>query len=62
MQEYIAFELKFYKTVSLYRSPSRSQDDFETSLDNLELTLDKNFETNPFLVIALGVFSGKLSQ
>ena len=66
LQECIVFELKignkFCKIVSLYRSPNQSQDEFETFTNNLELILDKIFETNPFLVIALGDFNTKLSQ
>ena len=64
--ECIVFELntgnKFWKIVSLYRSPNQSQDDFETLTNNLELILDKIFETNPFVVITLGDFNPKLSQ
>ena len=66
MQECIIFELtignKFCKIVSLYRSPNQSQDEFETFINNLELILDKIFETNPFLVIALNDFNTKLTQ
>ena len=66
MQECIVFELKIgnksCKTVSLYRSPNQSQDEFETFANNLELILDKIFETNPFLAIALGDFNLKLSN
>ena len=67
MQECIVFELKignkFCKIVALYRrSPNQSQDEFETFTNNLELILDKIFETNPFLVIVLGDFNAKLSQ
>ena len=63
--ECIVFELntgnKFWKIVSLYRSPNQSQDDFETFTKNLELILDKIFETNPFFVNTLGDFDAKLS-
>ena len=63
LQECIVFELKignkFCKIVSLYRSPNQSQDEFETFTNNLELILDKIFETNPFLVIVLGHFNAK---
>ena len=66
LQECIVFELKIVdklcKIVSLYRSPNQYQDEFETFTNNLELILDKIFETNPFLVIALGDFNAKLSQ
>ena len=65
-QECIVFELKignkFCKIVSLCRSPNQSQDEFETFTNKLELILDKIFETNPFLVIALGDFNAKLNQ
>ena len=46
----------------MYRTPNQSQDEFETFTKNLELILDNIFETNPFLVIALGDFNTKLSQ
>ena len=66
LQECIVFELKigntFCKIVSLQRSPNQSQDEFETFTNNLELILDKSFETNSFLVIALGDFNTTLSQ
>ena len=66
LQEGIVFELKIgnksCKIVYLYRSPNQSQDEFETFTNNLELILDMIFETNPFLVIALGDFNAKLSQ
>ena len=66
LEECIVFELKncnkFCKIVSLYRSPNQSQDEFETFTNNLELILDKIFETNPFLVNAIGNFNTKLSQ
>ena len=67
MQECIVFELKtgneFCKTVSLYRSTNQSQDEFETFTNNLELILDKIFETIQFLVIGrLGDFYIKLRQ
>ena len=44
------------------RSPNQSQDEFETFTNNLELILDKIFETNPFLLIELGDFNIKLSK
>ena len=65
MQECIVFELKFgskfCEIVSWYRSPNQFHDEFETFAKNLELVLDKIFETNPFLVIELGDFNAKLS-
>ena len=46
----------------MYRSPNQSQDEFETFRNNLELILDKIFQTNPFLVIALRDSNAKSSQ
>ena len=61
LQECIVFELKIgNKFISLYRSPNQTQDEFETFTNNLDLILDRIFETNPFLVIALGDFNAKL--
>ena len=66
LQECIVFELKignkFCKTASLDRLPNQYRDEFETFTNNLELILDKIFETNPFSVIASGDFNAKLSQ
>ena len=66
MEECIVFELKncnkFCKIVSLYRSPNQSRNEFETFTNNLQLTLDKIFETKQFLVIALGDVNATLSQ
>ena len=58
----LKIENKFWKIVSLYRSPTQSQGEFETFTDNLELTLDQIFETNLLLVIALGECNEKLSE
>ena len=66
LRECIVFELKignkFCKIASLYRSRNQSQDKFGTFTNNLELILVKIFETNPFLVIAMGNLNAKLSQ
>ena len=48
--------------VFLHRSLNQSQDDFQIFTNNLELILDKIFEANLFLVIALEDFNAKLSQ
>ena len=62
----ICFELKIGdKTcnfLSLYRSPSQSQDDFETFRENLELNLENLMQRNPFLVVAVGDFNAKSSN
>ena len=66
MHKCIVFELKignkFCRIVSSYRSPSQSQVEFETFTDNFELTLNKIFEANQFLLTALRDFNAKLSQ
>ena len=63
LQEYISFQLriggKCCRFSCLYRSPSQTQDEFETFLKNFELTLDKSHENNPFMTIVLGDFNGK---
>ena len=63
LQESISFELrkggKCCKFSCLYRSPSQTQDEFEISLKNFELTLDKIHENNPFMIIVLGDFNAK---
>ena len=43
----------------LYRSPSQSQDDFETFLKNLELNLYTILANNPFFIVVLGEFHVK---
>ena len=66
MHECFVFKLKVgYKSckiVYLYRSTNQCQDEFESFTNNLELILDKIFETNPFLVTAQGDFNAKVSQ
>ena len=66
LQESICFELKpAGKTcnfLSLYRSPSQSQDDFETFIENLELNLENSVQRNPFLVAAIRDFNAKSSN
>ena len=63
LQESISFELKIggkcYRFSCLYRSPSQTQDEFETFLKNFELTLDKILGNNPFMTIVLGDFNAK---
>ena len=42
-----------------YRSPSQSQDDFETFIKNFELNLDTILVNNPSLTVVLGDFNVK---
>ena len=48
--------------ISLYRSPSKSHDIFETFFDNLELNLDTIANKNPFLIVILGDVNAKSSN
>ena len=45
-----------------YRSPSQSQDDFETFADNLEMTLELLAQKNTFLLTTIGDFIAKFSD
>ena len=63
LHECLSFELqigdKICKFVALYRSPSQSQDNFETFADNFETTLELLTQKNPFLLTAIGDFNAK---
>ena len=48
--------------IFLYRSPSQSQDEFETFSENLERNLDRLFQNNPFLVVVLVDFNVESSN
>ena len=45
-----------------YRSPSQSQDDFETFADNFEMTLELLAQKNTFLLTTIGDFIAKFSE
>ena len=45
--------------IALYRSPSQSQDQFESFKENLGLNLESAVQNNPFLVVLLGDFNAK---
>ena len=59
----MSFELriggKCCKFGCLYKSPSQTQDEFETFLKNFELILDKIHENNPFMTVDLGEFNAR---
>ena len=63
LQVSISFELriggKCCKFSCLYRFPSQTQDEFETCLKSVEVTLDKIHENNQFMTVALGDFNAK---
>ena len=52
---------KSYNFISFYRSPSQSSDSFEEFADNLQLSLDKISNQNPFLTVVLDNFKTKSS-
>ena len=62
----MSFELqigvKICTFVAFYRSPSQSQDDFETFSDNFEMTLELLAQKNTFLLTAIGDFNAKSSN
>ena len=62
----VCFELnigdKTCNFLSLYRSPSQSQDDFESFTENLELNLENLVQMNAFLFVAIRDFNAKLSN
>ena len=66
LHECLSFELqigdKICNFAALYRSPSQSQDDFETFADNFEMTLEFLAQKNPFLLTAIGDFNAKSSN
>ena len=67
LQKCIVFQLKkisskSFKIVSLYGSTSQFQGEFETFTGNFQLTLDKIFEANLFLVIELEDFNPRPSR
>ena len=62
-QECINFELniagKICNFISLYRSPSQTQDEFEKIVDNLESNLESLCQNNPFLIASTGDLNAK---
>ena len=63
LQECITFEMrigrKCCKFICLYRSPSQTNDEFESILKHFELTLDKIHEDSPFMISLLDDFNAK---
>ena len=66
LQESICFELKIgdklCNFLSLYRSLSQSQEEFEKFSEIIERNLDRLFQNNPFLVVVTGYFKVKSSN
>ena len=63
LQEYINFEIKIIDKlcnfITLYRPPNQCQDDFESFMNNFELSLDSVMVNYPFLTVVLGDFNAK---
>ena len=53
---------KICRLMSLYRSPTQNQEEFNTFLDNLEFNLQTAFLSNPFLTILIGDFNAKCAS
>ena len=63
LKRILNFELKIGDKsctfIALYRSPSQSQDDFETFSDNFEMTLETLVQKGSFLTTIIGDFNAK---
>ena len=63
LQECINFELniggKICNFISLYRSPSQTQDEFKKFIDKLELNLKTLCQNNPFVIVLIGDLNAK---
>ena len=66
LNECISFEIRISRKLCsflcLYRSPSQTQDIFETFADNFELTFDSVINKNQFLIVALDDFNAKTTN
>ena len=50
---------KICNILTLYRSPSQNQDDFQAFIDSLEMNLETLAQRNPFLTMIIGDFNAK---
>ena len=50
---------KICNFITLYKSPSQNQDDFQAFIDNLEMNLEILAQRNPFLMVVLVDFNAK---
>ena len=66
LKECVRFEVmvgdKLCNFIALCRSPSQSQDQFESFQENLELNLESAVQNNPFLVVLSGDVNAKSSN
>ena len=63
LSECITFEISIgnqvCRFIHLYRSPSQTQEEFQTFISNLKLSLDALLYGNPFLTVMIGDFNAK---
>ena len=63
LSECINFEImignKICNFITLYRSPSQNQDDFQAFIDNLEMNVETLAQRSPFLMVVIGEFHAK---
>ena len=63
LSECLNFEImvgnKICNFITLYRSPSQNQDDFQAFVDNLDMNLETLAQRNPFLTVVIGDFNAK---
>ena len=63
LSECINFEImignKVCNFITIYRSPSQNQDDFQAFIDNSEMKLETLAQRNPFLMVVIGDFNAK---
>ena len=50
---------KICNFITLYRSPSQNQNDFQAFIDNFEMNLETLAQKNPFLTVLTGDFTAK---
>ena len=66
LNQCVRFELMVGDTlchfIGLYRSPSQSQDQFESFKESLELNFESAVQNNTYLVVLLSDFNAKLSK
>ena len=53
---------KFCDFILLYRSPSKSSDEFENFVYNLDLKLEALTQKNPYVTVIIGDFIGKFNK
>ena len=63
LSECINFETmignKICNFITLYKSPSQNQYDFQAFIDNLEMNLETPVQKNPFLMVVIGDFNAE---